>query len=312
VVERTLHSEVDTAAPSEAPRFTIPPALSSVGRGWADDDLIVQRLTGPPGETRGPQVLSRHLIALRVAGRSRAEWRVESLRPVQSTRTPGTLSVVPAGAAYTARWHGEAGAVLLLLSPDLVRRVAREAAGTDRVEVLPRLEVQDPDIHRIGVALQSELEASAGASPDRLGGIYVQSLAVALATRLLRGGYAETRPLSEDATRGGGLSPARLRRVEAYVRDRLAGEVRLEDLAAEAGVSLYHFARQFREATGVTPYQYVTALRVERAKSLLAADPSLTVCEVSLRVGCVSQSHFAALFRRATGLSPREYRRQML
>jgi AraC family transcriptional regulator len=73
-------------------------------------------------------------------------------------------------------------------------------------------------------------------------------------------------------------------------------------------MSCGHFARLFKESTGVAPHQYVTAKRVERACRLLAQS-ELPVIEIALRSGFSAQSSFTTTFRRVTRMAPRAYRR---
>jgi len=72
-------------------------------------------------------------------------------------------------------------------------------------------------------------------------------------------------------------------------------------------MSNFHFAREFKRATGTTPHQYLIKFRIERAKTLLNED-SLPLVEVGLRSGFSHQSHFTRLFRKITGTTPRLYR----
>jgi len=81
----------------------------------------------------------------------------------------------------------------------------------------------------------------------------------------------------------------------------------LEQLAARLGVSRYHLIRAFRRAWGVTPHQYRTLRRIERAQALLA-NSDLTVTEICFAVGFQSPGSFSALFRRATGQAPHAWR----
>jgi sigma-54 dependent transcriptional regulator, acetoin dehydrogenase operon transcriptional activator AcoR len=107
-----------------------------------------------------------------------------------------------------------------------------------------------------------------------------------------------------------GLPRYKLRRVMAYVDARLGGPISLDDLANVAGVSRFHFHRQFRKTVGVTPREYVLRARIERAKGLLT-DSDLTVGEVSGAVGFADQSHFSNIFRRLTAMTPRGFRNSM-
>lgn len=81
----------------------------------------------------------------------------------------------------------------------------------------------------------------------------------------------------------------------------------LADLAAEARISRAHFARQFAETFGTSPHQYLIELRIDRAKRALAAGASVT--EVCYDVGFASIGTFSSMFRRRTGVSPREWQR---
>jgi len=107
-----------------------------------------------------------------------------------------------------------------------------------------------------------------------------------------------------------GLPRYKLRRVMAYVDARLGGPISLDDLANVAGVSRFHFHRQFRKTVGVTPREYVLRARIERAKGLLT-ESDLTVGEVSGAVGFADQSHFSNIFRRLTAMTPRGFRNSM-
>ena len=76
-------------------------------------------------------------------------------------------------------------------------------------------------------------------------------------------------------------------------------------MAAIARLSVYHFARQFRAATGLPPHQYVIAQRVERAKRLLQGD--LSLAEIAAGVGFSDQSVFCHHFKRLVGVTPRQF-----
>jgi AraC-like DNA-binding protein len=112
------------------------------------------------------------------------------------------------------------------------------------------------------------------------------------------------------ASSASGLPRYKLRRVIAYIDARLGGPISLDDLANVAGVSRFHFHRQFRKSVGMTPREYVLQARIERAKGLLT-ESDLTVCEVSGAVGFADQSHFSHMFRRLTAMTPRGFRNSM-
>jgi AraC-like DNA-binding protein len=112
------------------------------------------------------------------------------------------------------------------------------------------------------------------------------------------------------ARRGANASLIRLCRARDLIHDCFEGRVTLDDCAAEAGLSPWHLLRSFRGAFGETPQEYLTRLRLERAKQLLTVtDRSIT--DVCLDVGFSSLGSFSVLFKRHVGRTPREYRREV-
>ena len=105
----------------------------------------------------------------------------------------------------------------------------------------------------------------------------------------------------------GGLPAYKLRRVMEFIEENIDRPLLLEDLAASAAVSPFHFHRQFKRSTGVTPHRFILQLRMKRAKALLSAS-DLPLAEVAARVGFADQSHFTSTFRKATSMTPRSYR----
>lgn len=106
-----------------------------------------------------------------------------------------------------------------------------------------------------------------------------------------------------------GLTPATLRRVQDLVHSDLVS-VTLEAMAAIAGLSLYHFAREFRRETGQSPWRYVTEKRVWSALEMLGS--GFPVCDAARAAGFAHSSHMGRAFQRQFGLSPSAIRRLLL
>jgi len=106
----------------------------------------------------------------------------------------------------------------------------------------------------------------------------------------------------------GGLSSRAMRRVREHVEAHLSESMGLAELAAVAGVSVYHFAREFKHSAGVTPHRYLVMRRVERAQEMLVRT-DLSLSEIALAAGFSDQSHLARHFRQMLGTSPGEFRR---
>jgi AraC-like DNA-binding protein len=100
---------------------------------------------------------------------------------------------------------------------------------------------------------------------------------------------------------------AHLRRAKDLMDREYARPLDVPAMARAAHASPSHFARQFRQAYGETPYAYLMTRRIERAKALLRAG-ELSVTEVSLEVGCQSLGTFSTRFHELVGMTPSEYR----
>jgi AraC family transcriptional regulator len=105
----------------------------------------------------------------------------------------------------------------------------------------------------------------------------------------------------------GGLPIRQLRKVEDYVSGNLAEEISVEALAELVDLSPFHFSRVFKQATGMTPLQFVTRERITRAQQLIR-ETSRSLIEIALDVGYTSPSYFTKVFRRVTRVTPTEFR----
>lgn len=153
------------------------------------------------------------------------------------------------------------------------------------------------------VELSRTLEAEI-VDPGFASDLLIEGLAHAIIANLARFDHGR---LTEEADRIY-LAPWKLRRVIDYIESNLGNDIRLSDLAGVAGLSMFHFARVFKYATGLTPYHFVRDRRIAHGRELLA-DGNLDLCELARRCGFASQSHFTAAFTKAVGISPGRYRR---
>jgi len=101
----------------------------------------------------------------------------------------------------------------------------------------------------------------------------------------------------------------RLSRAMDVLRSRFCGTVSLDQLAAEACLSKYHFLRLFRQAYGLSPYQYIQELRIEKARDLLT-DTVISVADIADILGFDNSQSFSRLFFQKMGLYPTQYRLQ--
>jgi AraC family transcriptional regulator len=140
--------------------------------------------------------------------------------------------------------------------------------------------------------------------------IVIAAIVEQMLVHLLRR-YANVRRSDELELSRVGLVDRRIRRAVELMHARLDTDLPLEEIAAAAHVSPFHFARLFKKLTGATPHAYLATLRAARAQTLLA-ETDLSITEIGARVGYDSSSHFAKAFRQATGISPRAFRNALV
>jgi AraC family transcriptional regulator len=126
---------------------------------------------------------------------------------------------------------------------------------------------------------------------------FVRSIAEELDVDLVRGDARSARRPAR-----GGLAPHVLARVVELVRLSYDTPLSLADLAKVAGLSPYHFARQFHVSTGVAPHAYVVRARVHEAARLILAGERLD--DAAARVGFAGRGHLSRHMRRWMGVAP--------
>jgi len=274
-------------------------AAASDRLGWVG--LEAARCRAEPAFELNVPALAHHRLVLVTRPPEELDLRYEGVK--RHVPTPaGAITLVPAGSPVWARSSGHKDELHIFLEAGLVERVGAEAFGLDPARLMiPPLDGLDlPHLRAAMGAVDAEL-TSGGVG----GALAAESLANVLAVHLLRHVLAPRQP---ERGRDGTLPRGRLRAVVEYIEEHLGGNPSLEQLAAVARLSPYHFARQFKAATGLPPYQYVILRRVERTKELLQAGTDLSLAEVAARAGFSDQSQFTHHFKRLVGVTPGQFR----
>lgn len=275
--------------------------LSSREQGWTGLDVAMLQYN--TNEIVAPG-FSNHLIVIHP---KQIPCLIRKLDGQQNAGAVGSgeCSIIAAKCENQWQWqHLERCTPLhLALDDGFLRRVALEDGykSWERLEIINQFAVLDPQIQKIGFALKAELDN--GCVTGRL---FAESLATALATRLLKQYSTLTQqPQSPEA----GLPPHQLQTIKNYINDNLSADLKLADMSALIGLSSSHFTRLFRQSVGIPPYQYVIQCRIERAKILLKSS-NLTIAEIAALVGFHDQSHFTYHFKRIVGVTPKIYSRK--
>lgn len=228
------------------------------------------------------------VVTINVAGGNSSWYRGATV-----SVPPGWIGVVGAGEVHTGQpastdpWRYRA----FYPSVELLQEIANDWAGRNTpLPYFPEVCIRDPDL---AMRLQrTHVRCEHGAERLDL------EIEVRTSLGLLLGRHAEARlhraPIGQER--------AAVRQVREYLEANLALAPCLDDLAGVANLSRFHLLRVFRRDTGLAPHQYLTQLRIERAKRLLAAGEPISA--VAVAVGFSDQSHLNRRFKRLVGVTP--------
>jgi AraC family transcriptional regulator len=241
-----------------------------------------------------------HIVATYYGAPASRTWRCGQMQ-LSGTGRPGDIAVIPAGLG--GRWdiHGESSVSYVLLSDTRLQGVAEPFARGGRVELAPCLAEPDPVAARLLRALGRE-----AANPNPAGQLLVEQALDLLCMHLLRAHSSSSRTPAPAPRHG--LPSWQVRRVTAYMAERLDQNIGLDELAALTSLSRSYFCTMFRHATGSSPHEWLTGLRLERARQLLR-NPNARITDIALAIGYQTPSAFTAAFRRHIGATPSDYRR---
>jgi AraC family transcriptional regulator len=274
-----------------------PPTLANVLRGGT---RLTQRWRHGEFHASLP-AMDTHVIMTYYGAAQNSSCHVDGKRGSGRTR-PGSVTIIPEG--QDGRWDvaGPIEVSHVYLSSQRLQEAARSlSSGISGVELIGRICFDDPVASRILEILSHE-----AASGDASSSLFADHALDLLCAQLIRGHSSQSAISTPPARKG--LVDWQVRRVTDYMKDALDQEIRLDDLAGLLQMSRFHFCTAFRLATGQTPHEWLTALRIGQARHLLMTT-ELPVTSVGLAVGYQTPSSFAAAFRKVTGVAPSSLRR---
>jgi AraC family transcriptional regulator len=279
--------------------------IAGRGKAWRGIEASVFVLPSTGGIVDIPSV-SEPVLVWVMSGVVEVQER-ETNGPWMTSRVKkGSFFLTTSGSPYDCRWKTLTAEpfeyMLVAVGLPILQRALEEVFGVNAAQA--RLKdvsgFTDSTLNSLMEGFHGELMRRK-ASP-----IFVQGIAHAIAIHLARN-YATRDEKSHSGSPS--LPDYKLRRVTDWMAEHVAEEFNLARLAAQAGVSKFHFDRLFKNAMGVSPLRHHMTLRMDEAQRRLR-ETKKSVLAVALDVGYTNPSHFAQVFRRETGLSPSDYRRQ--
>ena len=286
-----VHNKNPTASPAGEGRRT-----SEVQR-LASRPQFTVRHTVTAGCEFQPHAHSAFTVTVVLAGRMTATIGERAIE-----LSDGDVALTNVSQSHSARALG-VEFVSVGISPVLVNELVTEIGlmRTSADIVFRSSFITDEALTQLARAMISEMSA------EHLGhAAMLDSLVRQVVIHLLRFHLTVRKSDQVELSRAGPVD-RRLRRAIEFMHDNFGREIAVEEIACAAYLSEYHFARFFKQISGVTPHVYLANLRLERARKLLA-ETALPISEIAALVGYQSQSHFTKMFKSVTGVTPRAYR----
>jgi AraC family transcriptional regulator len=271
------------------------PLLSSSQIPW--EGVLLEEHSTATQQTQLRHIRTVFLV-LHTGASLRQEWRNAGKFHTTLTTT-GSVHLLTPGPERSLTHRDQLDCIVLSIEPSYLHRALEDSLLSERVELVERLALEDPQIERLVRALLAETKAGAPT-----GGLFGQSIATGLAVYLAQR-YSSSPPTLR--RHRDGMPTTRLNRVLEYIAAKLHEDLSLAALAEIAGMNLYYFSRLFKQSTGRSPHRYVLEQRITRAQQFLRSS-DMTIFEASVRTGFADQGHFAKVFRRFVGVSPTAYR----
>ena len=238
-----------------------------------------------------------HLLVMYVDGiRRDGETSIDGVAPSRLRNVANKLTFVPANHTYD-EWH-EARTPMRISYLYLDPAKLDESRNEDTVYA-PKVFFDDSVVWNTATKLKSVIESGKAAHS------YVDALIDVLSHELSRSDKEVSR--NSSASRGG-LASWQMRIATQHIEEHVGEQISLSTLARLARLSQAHFCRAFKQSFGVPPHEYHVQRRIEKAKALLA-ERNASVTDVGFALGYSHTSSFSVAFRKITGRSPREFRR---
>ena len=269
---------------------------SSAELGW--EGIVVEHHIAQPGEK--PLTATKHYFVELATGLSYGERPDRRGRFLPYSKQPGAMSLYTEGILPHLYPSTQTELIACALEPDFVAKIAEELETRSPSAITEKVGFQDE-----GTAGLIKLLDDESRTGGQLGQLYSEHLVHALTQRLLLRGTA-----TEECLQTSALPRKQLQRVIDKMQAGIRMDIDLHSLAKESGYSKSHFLRMFREATGITPYQYLLRLRLKLAQRMIKEGSSKLV-DIALACGFSSHTHMSRMFRQAIGVTPGEYRRSV-
>lgn len=254
--------------------------------------------------TRQPAIIEVtppiHTVTIQLRGSGPVRWKL-GRQTIRSLGRPGGVSITPALESSEYEYPADLEILNWFFAPVFLESIAEAVMerSPGSLDIRGGITLHDPFLRRIGRSLAAEMMAPTFASR-----LYADSLNLQAAIHVIRRhSNLRTARIGRTPT----LAPANLERAREFIRAHAAENVSLNRIAREVGLSACHFARTFKAQTGQSPYRFLLEVRIELAQAMLQGTRE-SIATIAERTGFSSHSHLTSVFRKLTGITPKQFR----
>jgi AraC family transcriptional regulator len=240
------------------------------------------------------QTIDTHTLDLNIGKAVSLTSKKDSISRTSTCSHGDFAALVSPGENLELKWNPEFNVMRIIVSAAFVDRIIE----TDKVRFRTTANFEDPLLKSLADKLKNEKWMA-----HLHGTIYSESLAIAmvihLASNYSRNGKKIFAPK-------GKLSSTQLNNLYEFTRSSINKNIKLSELATVVHMSEFHFARLFKQTTGISPYRFVLQLKIDQAKMLIKKEKK-SCSDIAYMLNFSDQAHFSHVFKKVTGFSPRTF-----
>lgn len=230
-------------------------------------------------------------------------WKsVNGVNSKEIKTEPGDVWLNPPFTPFTHEVKVPCFFILLLLDEEELYKNFDERIPDNKLNFLTQYNVYDLSLEYLIRLFYAEVKNS-----GKNGKVYLENLKKLFSSYFIKN-YSDYNDIlnNKSVTR---INQSMVNSLQQYILNHLSQEISIDDLAFQAGLSKFYFLKEFKKFTGITPYQFILKLKLDRSKELLR-ETDRSISEIAYELSFSDQSHFTRTFTKTFGYSPKNYKKQ--
>lgn len=214
---------------------------------------------------------------------------------------PGDIWMTPPDTPFTHNIDEPCYFIILTISEEILWNHFQEKKVEDQVQFLKEYNVSDDYLKNL-----IELFYFETYNKGKSGYFFLNNLLYLFSTYYIKN-YSNYLDLFSKRSKSNKINENTIKNIKDFIINNIANELTIEKIALEMNMSKFYFLKEFKKQTGITPYQYILKIKMEKASELLI-NTNQSLAEIAYSLGFNDQSHFSNTFKRFFNKSPKEYR----